>query len=319
MIYANAEQYRIIEKALNQLDRPQSQVAVDVTVAEVTLNNTLSYGVQFFLGNLNIPALHTLGAVGINSPSGQLPTASGSGGLSDQPGFNLVLGNKLTPHVILSALNNYTATKILSNPSLVVIDNQVATLLVGQQVPVSNGSANVLNAATTTSNTVFNSITYQNTGIILRIQPRIHANGNVNLDVDQEISAEVPGGNQCAGSATGGAPCPTFTDRHVKSSIQVPNGQTVLLAGLIQEEHDKSRDGIPLVDQIPIIGEAFTPNNTNAVVRTELIIFIRPTIIRDGVDASNVAEELRSKLRGDKVGTTHPAGAVTPYPLGLVQ
>ncbi len=312
MIYANAEQYRIIEKALNQLDRPQSQVAVDVTVAEVTLNNTLNYGVQFFLGNLNIPALHTLGAVGINSPSGVTP-------LADQPGFNLVLGNKLTPHVILSALNQYTATKILSNPSLVVIDNQVATLLVGQQVPVSNGSANVLNAATTTSNTVFNSITYQNTGIILRIQPRIHANGNVNLDVDQEISAQVPGGNQCAGSATGGAPCPTFTDRHVKSSIQVPNGQTVLLAGLIQEEHDKARDGIPLVDQIPIIGEAFTPTNNNAVVRTELIIFIRPTIIHDGVDASNVAEELRSKLRGDKVGTTHPAGAVTPYPVGLVQ
>ncbi|HUB65645.1 MAG TPA: type II secretion system protein GspD, partial [Methylocella sp.] len=154
---------------------------------------------------------------------------------------------------------------------------------------------------------------------ILRFQPHVHANGNVNLEIDQEISAEIPGANACAGSATGGAPCPTFTDRHVTSSIQVPNGQTVLLAGLIQEEHDKSRSGIPLVEQIPIVGEAFSPSNDNEVHRTELIIFIRPQIIRDGVDASNVAEELRSKMRGDKVGTMNPPGSVAPYPIGLVQ
>ncbi len=97
------------------------------------------------------------------------------------------------------------------------------------------------------------------------------------------------------------------------------NGQTVLLAGLIQEEHDKGRNGIPVLDQIPVIGEAFATSNTNAVIRTELIIFIRPQIIRDGVDASFVAEELRSKIRGTKTGTLHPPGAVTPYPLGLVQ
>jgi general secretion pathway protein D len=93
----------------------------------------------------------------------------------------------------------------------------------------------------------------------------------------------------------------------------------VLLAGLIQEEQDKTRSGIPVLDQIPIIGEAFTPNNNNSVTRAELIFFIRPVVIHDGVDASNVAEELRSKMRGDKIGTEHPPGAVTPYPIGLVQ
>ena len=99
----------------------------------------------------------------------------------------------------------------------------------------------------------------------------------------------------------------------------MPNGQTVLLAGLIQEEQDKTRAGIPVLDQIPVLGEAFANNNNNSVTRTELIFFIRPQVIHDGVDASNVAEELRSKMRGDKVGTAHPAGAVTPYPIGLVQ
>jgi len=104
---------------------------------------------------------------------------------------------------------------------------------------------------------------------------------------------------------------PTFTDRHVHSFIQVPNGQTVLLAGLIQEEQDKTRAGIPVLDQIPVLGEAFANNNNSSVTRTELIFFIRPQVIHDGVDASNVAEELRSKMRGDKIGTAHPAGAVT--------
>jgi len=308
VIYANAEQYRIIEKALNQLDRPQAQVAVEMTIAEVTLNTTLQYGVQFFLGSLNTLNSFSNGVQAINSSGTSPPSET-------LPGFNFMIGSKLTPHVIISALNQYTTTKILANPALVVIDNQVAHFVVGQQVPVTTGSANILNSASAASNTVFNSVTYQNTGIILHIQPRVHANGNVNLDIDQEISAELPNSSTCSG----GTPCPSFSDRHVKSSIVVPNGQTVLLAGLIQEEQDKTRAGIPVLDQIPILGEAFANNNNNAVTRTELIIFIRPSVIRDGVDASNVAEELRSKLRGDKIGTAHPAGAVTPYPIGLVQ
>jgi general secretion pathway protein D len=305
VIYANAETYRIIEKALDQLDRPQAQVAVDVTIAEVTLNNNLNYGVQFFLGSLNV-AGNQVGVQAINTPAGTAPPGT-------NPGFNLMLGNKLTPHVIISALNDYTTTKILSNPSLVVLDNQVAALQVGQQVPITTGSANILNSATAASNTVFNSITYQNTGIILSFRPHVHANGNVNLEIDQEIS-EVASSGTAAGS-----PTPTFTDRHVKSSIVVPNGQTVLLAGLISETQSGERAGVPILDQIPIIGEAFTPTNTRGLMRTELIVFIRPQIIRDAVDASVVAEELRSKLRGDKTGTLHPPGAVTPYPLGLVQ
>ncbi|HET6376827.1 MAG TPA: type II secretion system secretin GspD [Methylocella sp.] len=311
VIYANAEQYRIIERALTHLDRPLSQVAVDVTIAEVSLNNNLSYGVQFFLGNV----LATTGTGGTTTTVAGGPaafnTATGLPISPRVPGFNFMIGNNLTPHVILSALNQYTTTKILANPSLVVLDNQVAALQVGQQVPVTTGSANILNSATTTSNTVFNSISYQNTGIILSFRPRIHANGNVNLEIDQEISA-------CTNCQNVNL-TPTFTNRHVRSQIQVPNGQTVLLAGLVQETHDQTRNGIPVVEQIPILGEAFTPTNGNAITRTELIIFIRPQVIRDGVDASTVAEELRSKMRGDKIGILRPPGAATPYPLGLVQ
>jgi general secretion pathway protein D len=279
-----------------------------VTVAEVGLNNNLNYGVQFFLGSLNTLHSFSNGVQAIN------PFTPGTTGVGEQPGFNFLIGSKLTPHVIISALNQYTTTKTLSNPSLVVLDNQVAALQVGDTVPITTGSANILNTATAASNTVFNSITYQNTGIILSFRPHVHANGNVNLEIDQEISAC----KNCTVTLTGNL-TPSFTDRHVKSSIQVPDGQTVLLAGLIQEAQDKTRNGIPVLDQIPILGEAFANSNNNAVVRTELIVFIRPQVIRDGVDASVVAEELRAKIRGDKIGTLHPPGAVTPYPFGLVQ
>jgi general secretion pathway protein D len=227
-----------------------------------------------------------------------------------------VLGSKNTPHVVLNALHQYTNVKVLSNPSLVVVDNQVATLTVGDQIPVTTGSANILNSATSSSNTVYNSVTYQNTGIILRVQPRVNFNGNVTLDIDQEISEC----KNCASSSSSSTNLtPTISDRHVKSSIVVADGQTVLLAGLIQDTGGLTKNGIPGLDQIPILGNAFNNSSSNLVTRTELIIFIRPQVIHDGVDASLVAEELRSKMRGEKVGSVYPTGAVTPVPTRALQ
>ena len=201
------------------------------------------------------------------------------------PGFNFLIGSESQPSAILSALHTVTDVKVLSNPSLVVIDNQAATLQVGDQVPVSTGSATVL----TTNNTVVNTIDYRNTGIILRVAPRVNENGNVRLEIEQEISNVSP---QTANSLT-----PTVAQRKVKSAVAVASGQTVLLAGLISETHQGTRNGVPGVDQIPVLGDLFS-NNDRTRGRTELIIFIRPQIIRDGTDAHYVAEELRSKLRG---------------------
>ena len=118
--------------------------------------------------------------------------------------------------------------KVLSTPSVVVLDNQTATLQVGDQVPVATASATVLSG---TGAPVVNTIDYRNTGVILRVVPRINANGNVLLDIEQEIS------NVAAGSA--GSLTPTVSQRRVKSSIAVASGQTVLLAGLISERQEQ--------------------------------------------------------------------------------
>jgi general secretion pathway protein D len=292
LIYASQENYRIIERALQQLDRPQKQVAVDLTIAEVTLNDTLNYGVQFFLKSSDI---------GLKPDSGSIINTAASAVIAQAfPGFNFLAGSAMQPRLIINALHQYTDVKVLSNPSLVVVDNQPATLQVGDQVPVTTGTATVLS----TNNTVVSTVDYKNTGIILRVVPRINSNNTVVLDVEQEISNVADNGQ--ANTLT-----PTLSQRRVKSTIMVTSGQTVLLAGLINDNQNRNRGGIPVLDQIPVIGDAFGQNHKSAV-RTELIIFIRPQVIHDAVDASLIAEELRSKLRGSKVPTVAPPGSVPP-------
>jgi general secretion pathway protein D len=303
LIYASTENYQIVARTLAQLDRPKLQVAIDSTVAEVTLNDNLSYGVQFFLQTKKSGVLGNISNIPTDPPGKSSVNAAGLVGAALNrafPGFNMLIGSESTPNVVLDALHAVTTTKVLSNPSVVVVDNEVATLMVGSDVPITTGSATLLSG----NGSVVNSIDYRSVGIILRVVPRINVNGNVRLDIEQEISQV----QDTAG--VGGNP--TFSQRKVKSSIGVASGQTVLLAGLIQEQQSGNRGGIPLLDQIQNLGDAFShQDKTNA--RTELIVFIRPQIIRDSVDASFVAEELRTKLRGT-IGPVPPE--VPPVPKG---
>jgi general secretion pathway protein D len=317
LIYADQANYRIIEATLLQVDKQQIQVAIDATIAEVTLTNDLSYGVQTYLTSRNVGLKPNTGSIlntqATTAPATATDPTTGAttvpGSLTNAfinrafPGFNFLVGNGTQPTAILDALHAVTSVKVLSNPSLVVINNQVATLQVGDSVPVSTGSATVL----TTANTVVNTIDYRNTGIILRVAPRISANGNVRLDVEQEIS-NVPTSSSNTPNLT-----PTVSERKVKSSILVANGQTVLLAGLISEQQNGTRSGIPVLDQIPGLGDAFGHQDNNTT-RTELIIFIRPQIIHNGSDAHIIAEELRSKLRGDIAATATNQAKTTSVP-----
>jgi general secretion pathway protein D len=308
LVYANQDAQRVVEQTIRQIDRPQRQIAIEATIAEVTLNDQLNYGVQFFLasqkGSISntisgVSNAATVGSGAVEAASNAVNAASGALLGRVLPGFNFLIGSENSPRVILDALHGVTNVKVLSNPSLVVLDNQPATLQVGDQVPFSTGTATVLTA----NNTVVNTIDYKNTGIILRVLPRANANGNVVLDIEQEISSVAAGS---ANSLT-----PTISQRRVKSSIAVTSGQTVLLAGLISETENKQRQGLPILDSIPGIGDAFS-HQTNARARTELILFIRPTVIKDGVDAHVIAEEMRSKMNSRLVGTSNPVVTVSP-------
>jgi general secretion pathway protein D len=301
VIYSNQEDFRTIERALRDIDRPRLQVAIDATVAEVTLTDDLQYGVQHFFTSSDVGLARDKGSVGLmpagapaSSTTTPSTTSSGAQAVAQTvqaaflqrvlPGFNLLLGPEAQPRVILSALSTITDVKVLSSPSLVVIDNQPAVLEVGDQIPVTTSTATLL---TNPNTPVVNTIEMRNTGVILKVLPHVHANGLVQLEIEQEISNVVNPGQQTL--------TPTISQRRIHSTVAVTSGQTVLLGGLINEQQDKSVTGIPGLNQIKYLGDLFG-NTSKSRHRTEIIVFIRPTVARNGVDAQAIAEEFRERL-----------------------
>jgi general secretion pathway protein D len=303
VIYSNQEDYRTIERALRDLDRPRLQVAIDATVAEVTLTDDLQYGVQHFFTSSDVGMAADKGSVGLfpaGAPATSTPTTPPSTTTTPAqavaqsvqaaflqrvlPGFNLLLGPEAQPRVILSALSTITDVKVLSSPSLVVIDNQPAVLEVGDQIPVTTSTATLL---TNPNTPVVNTIEMRSTGVILKVLPHIHSNGSVQLEIEQEISNVVNPGQQTL--------TPTISQRRIHSTVAVTSGQTVLLGGLINEQQDKSKTGIPGLNEIKYLGDIFG-STSKSRHRTEIIVFIRPMVIRNGVDAKSVTEEFRERL-----------------------
>jgi general secretion pathway protein D len=317
VIYSNQEDYRTIERALRNIDRPRLQVAIDATVAEVTLTDQLQYGVQHFFTSSDVGMAADKGSVGLMPAAGATPAATGTGtGTAATvvqaaflqrvlPGFNLLLGPEAQPRVILSALSTITDVKVLSSPSLVVIDDQPAVIEVGNQIPVTTSSATLL----TNSNTpVVNTIEMRATGVILKVLPRVHANGLVQLEIEQEISNVVNPNQQTL--------TPTIAQRRIHSTVAVTSGQTVLLGGLISEEQDNSKAGIPGISQIKYLGDLLG-NTSKSRTRQEIIVFIHPMVVRDGVDQQAITEEFRQRLESmrapqefieGKDVSTRPAG-----------
>jgi general secretion pathway protein D len=194
------------------------------------------------------------------------------------------------PRVILDALSKETTVRVVSSPSVVVLHNQPATLEVGDEVPIVTRQAqSVINPDSPT----VNEIEFKNTGVILNVTPRINSNGLVTMEIQQEVSAVVnPNGGDQSSTLT-----PTISQRRVTSTIAVQSGQMVVLGGLIREQvnHDKTR--IPVLEKIPYLGDVLGGDTSTSKTRTELIVFIRPTVIRDPEDASNAAEALRAGMR----------------------
>ncbi len=287
LINADRERFRMIEKALQQLDRPRLQVSIEATIAEVTLNEGLEYGVQYFLKSATLNKnLQDQGSLGFSHLAS---TALGR----VLPGFNFLLGPQADPRIVLSALSTRTNVKVLSTPSVMVLDNQVASIKVGDQVPYATTQATLVGAAstgllTTPAFPVSNNIDYRNTGVILSVLPRVGSNGTVTLDVEQEISNVVKNGSQ-------GTLTPTVSQRHVRSSVAIASGQTVVLAGLISDRQTGDSGGVPFLSDTPFIGGLFG-RKESAKNRTELIIFIKPQIVSDSADAARVAEEMRGKM-----------------------
>jgi general secretion pathway protein D len=281
LIYATADEEGTIESMLHKIDIVPLQVRIDATIAEVDLTDELQYGLQFFFKNKALTGF--LGPVTSTTPA----VAAFSSFANANEG--LVLRNGGEVQFLLQALQSVTNLRVLSSPQLLVLDNQQASLQVGDDVPYTTGTINT-GATTGTSGIVqSNAINYQQTGVVLQILPHVNSGGLVTLDVGQDVSQV----NQNAASSVSGAP--VFSERKVTTRVVVQDGQTIGIAGLIQDSSSEGNDGIPFLKDIPVLGTAFSNQNNNRM-RTELLILITPHVIQDQRDAMRLTEDLKENL-----------------------
>ena len=266
LIYATPSEFSMIHGMLLKVDIIPLQVLIEATIAEVTLNDNLQYGTQFFLKSGKFAA--TLGA----TPA--TPTTF--------TGFAL----SYAPYFILQALAGVTQVRVLSAPRLLVMDNEPAHLQVGQEVPILTGTATSTLAS---GAPVVNSIDYHSTGVIMQVTPRVNSDGLITLDIAQEVSDVAP---PAANTATGS---PTFDDRIVRTRLAVQNGQTIGVAGLIKDTVSEQNSGIPFLKDIPIIS-TLASSQSNMRTRTELLVMITPHVVNDQRSARALTEDLRNQL-----------------------
>jgi general secretion pathway protein D len=269
VIRATELEYHKILRALRMIDTPAVQILINTTIAEVTLNDSLRYGVQAYLKSEDV--------------SGGLTTGGTLKIGSNFPGFNLLIGSVADPRVVLDALSAVTSVRVVSSPSILVLENEVATIKVGERVPIK-----IQSVIRDQSNV--DSFEYQDTGVILKVRPRVNHDSLVTMELGQELSSAV------AGSGSGAGGNPTFSQRSISSKVSVYSTQTVVLGGLISGQDSRQKDSIPLLNRVPLIGD-IVGKTDNTGKRSELIMFITPQVIEDSKDASRVSLELRSKLR----------------------
>jgi general secretion pathway protein D len=272
VILASAEEYQLLQQVIALLDVTPNQVMLEATIAEVTLNDDLAFGITWFLQDgefdLSFSDLDN-GAVA-----------------STFPGFS-VLVDGADGRAALNAVASVTDVKVLSSPSLMVLDNRTATLQVGDQVPV------VTQTAVSTIDPdapIVNSVELRDTGVILKVTPRVNEGGRVMLDIEQEVSDVVE-------TRTSGIDSPTIQQRKIKTSVAVDNGETIALGGLIRDKVTDGETKVPLLGDIPAIGELFR-STTQRNERTELVVLITPRVVGGADDARRITQELTDRMRG---------------------
>lgn len=286
LIHATSAEYGIILAALKKLDIVPLQVMIEATIAEVTLNDALKYGVEWFFNFGNSNLIFSTREISTSDPApSQL--------LGVFPSFSYILAASNTK-VILSALSQITDVKVISSPQLMVLDNEPARLQVGDQVPVAVRSS--ISTETTTEAPIVAEIEYRDTGVILDMVPRVNASGLVVLDIVQEVSDVAQTVVASTTTTVVQATTPTISQRRIATTVAVNSGETVALGGLIRDGNSKSVTGVPLLSDIPILGNLFK-TTTDTTRRTELLVLLTPRVVHDRNDARTVTDDLRQRMR----------------------
>jgi general secretion pathway protein D len=272
VILATPQQYQTIRNALAELDIAPLQVFLEAAIAEITLDDNLKFGVQYSFSDAHNTVTYTN-----NSQSTAIAP--------EVPGFSYIYTNGASIKIILSTIAEKTHVNVISSPKVLVLNNQPASLQVGDRVPIVTQQAI---STIGSSPPIVNSVQYQDTGVILKVTPRVNAGGLVLMDITQEVSDVV-------NTTTSGIDSPTIQERKINSAVAVQDGETVALGGLIQDSRSRGRSGIPYLQDIPILGHLFG-KTTNEDKRTELMVLITPHVVDNLEKARGITDELRHKM-----------------------
>ena len=277
LILGTVQQYRQVLSAMRQLDIVPLQVLIEATIAETTLSDELEHGLEWFFKN-NIESKTGAGTLDLGAAA-LAPLA---------PGFSYAITDVAgTVRAVLNALASDSRLNVVSSPSLMVLNNQEASIRVGDEVPVTIQQQQ----STVAESNVVNSIEYRDTGVLLTVVPRVNSGGLVIMDIDQEVSDVAPG---TANNLT-----PIIQQRTINSTVAVQSGETVVLGGLIRENKSVAQSGIPGLYKIPFIGHLFGAT-TKERRRTELVVLITPRALYDSNGARDITDEFRRKMRSLK-------------------
>ncbi len=300
VVVANSEEWAKIQRVLKQLDVLPMQVLIDATIVEVALTDALQYGIQWYLTHENggnnivqfggnnglVKNVNDNGAI-VDASLKDIAKAIGTGGLTYA--FSSRSGDI---NAILKANADDNNLNVISSPSLMVLNNQEASIKVGDSVPIRTSQS-------TNTNTIGNNnsdngvvqtsgIEMMDTGVNLSIKPRVNAGGLVIMDILQSV-------NNVKSTKSSSIDSPTISKREIESSVAVQSGETIVLGGLIREESTFNQSGVPVLHQIPIIGPLFgsTDRSKN---KTELVVLITPRVVNSRQDAQSITDEFRRKL-----------------------
>jgi general secretion pathway protein D len=334
LVMATKEDMARIQELVKDIDTSVAQVQIEVVIAELTLNNELDVGVDLF-NRLSSAANGQVVGTGGNSTDGNTPVqlsplsaiasnlptaaalASGAGGLTYFTTFK-----NLNLDTVVHALASTSNSKVLSTPVIQTMDNQEADITVGESVPVptSQTSSLISGIGTLATAGVTSSIQYEDVAIELKVTPRINPDGYVRMDVEQKVN------DLGANVNIGGTIVPTILKREAKSSLAVQDKSTIVLGGLIQATKTVTTTKVPFLGDIPFFGQLFK-GQTNNRQRTELIIFIRPSVLRTDQAAVlearrrlrllGVSEELERNYFGFPTDTNAPSNKIRGGPVSV--
>lgn len=272
-----AQRWRAIQGVLARLDQPARQVVIEVTVAEVTLTDEFSHGVEWALKNITV-----------NGMSG--PLAALAGGAS--PAGGLVwkgLSSSGQVSAVLNLFGKDSRVSILSTPRLLVKSGETASIDVGTEVPIVTSQATAPDLPNTgNTSSILQSIQYRKTGVLLQIGAVVHSGQRVDLKVTQEVSEATP-------TDTSDISSPSIFSRKLQTSLSLSDGESMLLGGLISSSKSVAKTKVPLLGDIPVVGLAFQ-NRRKQGTRTELLMLITPYVIEDAAQARAITDAIHSRF-----------------------